>query len=1371
MSNAINYSDLFDGLGPGAQELLDFSKSVQGLNRNYRAFAKNLDSDAQRIAAGMAAILTSTQGLQTQTQQVNITNKQSRAGLDEMNAALTRLAQEQERYKAALAGLQTVRRNAKEGTDELTRSLREQQVALKAAFAAKDVEGARLAAQRILELKTETQELSRALRGTSSVFTATQGSYRALEAEARRLDEQLKSLEGGIEGNSEEAQQLKKRLGEINKALIDFGQGVNNGRANVGRYAESLRESISALMQQQRSLEADSQALRTQARATGLSVEQQEKLQQELRNTDTELEKVNGELRSYGVGVQQSQQHTSGFATTTQKAEAGLLGFLGSTVSAYAGLQALSQAVGAAYDDYLAFEAAQSSLAAITGATGKDLEFFADAALRIGPAMGKSGADTLKAFELIGSAQPDLLKSKEGLVAVTEQALLLASASGEALPDAADSLTSVMNQFGATAQQAGRYVNTLAAGAKEGAATIAQTAASLKYAGVNAASANLSIEQTVALVQTLAERSIKGEQAGVNLRNVLAKLASGARETNPEVVGLEKALDTLGKRNLSTAQYTKLFGLENANAAKILVEGREKVRSLTTALTGTQTATEQASKQMDNAAAAGTRLKTVLLSAGSSFLRGFSPLFKDAANGLADFVARLTGLKKTVEEQVQVSSRLIQANQQQAASAQQLLTRYEELTANGVKPTTAEKKELDSITLKLKDTLGESVVAISKETGALQLNKEAVREAIKQRLLLANQEASSLVLKAEAVKNDRIAKEKELTRTLKIQLQTRQQQLEAAGIKYAQREAQGLLGSSKKVFTRISDGKAPVFNPRSKISVAENTAITNYTFTQNDLTASTRRLSEAQAEYNRYMAELKRLGFDAAFIQKTLAGATDATAKATKDNTQAAEENAAVLDRNAKAQAEARKARLQEQVQQQERLIAQAKKAQEEAGRLFEAKNLNGEAYTSQIRGLQDQIVSAERKASGLRIRIIGEEATAKNAEISNELTGIKNKRNVSNAEVLDAEKAASAKRLVVVRETRIAVQKELDSLQERVTVPVLEFKVNGINPDDLAKVERELDLSSERALKRMQDDVDERKRLYDQDAANKQAAEERKRQIEQASINLAFQGLEAYAQIQAGRNATILDNLEQQKQAELAIAGENAELRAQIETQFDARIRAAKRKDAQDKRQAALFEIGLSTAVAVAKSFAESPATFGLPFSAFALAAGALQVATVLAQPLPQYFVGRDGGPAEWAWVGEKGPELVTMPSGQAQLFSQPTVTYLPAGADVHTADKTRQLLASVPRLREPAAVAQQYSQQYARMLIGGAQQIAQAQPLQQDTAGELRDALALQTEQLIRALHERPEQRLTDRGWELFTKRGENTTRYINKLYRRNG
>ena len=67
-------------------------------------------------------------------------------------------------------------------------------------------------------------------------------------------------------------------------------------------------------------------------------------------------------------------------------------------------------------------------------------------------------------------------------------------------------------------------------------------------------------------------------------------------------------------------------------------------------------------------------------------------------------------------------------------------------------------------------------------------------------------------------------------------------------------------------------------------------------------------------------------------------------------------------------------------------------------------------------------------------------------------------------------------------------------------------------------------------------------------------------------------------------------------------------------------KIAAEKIKQAKLDRASALFEIGLNTAVAVSKAVAASPQTFGLPFSAFALAQGVIQTAIVLSKPLPRY-------------------------------------------------------------------------------------------------------------------------------------------------------
>ncbi|MDU0120367.1 phage tail tape measure protein, partial [Klebsiella pneumoniae] len=50
----------------------------------------------------------------------------------------------------------------------------------------------------------------------------------------------------------------------------------------------------------------------------------------------------------------------------------------------------------------------------------------------------------------------------------------------------------------------------------------------------------------------------------------------------------------------STAQAVKLFGVENLNAASILVQNRSKLDELTASLTGTKTAHEQASIRVNN---------------------------------------------------------------------------------------------------------------------------------------------------------------------------------------------------------------------------------------------------------------------------------------------------------------------------------------------------------------------------------------------------------------------------------------------------------------------------------------------------------------------------------------------------------------------------------------------------------------------------------------------------------------------------------------------------------------------------------------------------------------------------------------------------
>lgn len=157
----------------------------------------------------------------------------------------------------------------------------------------------------------------------------------------------------------------------------------------------------------------------------------------------------------------------------------------------------------------------------------------------------------------------------------------------------------------------------------------------------------------------------------------------------------------------------------------------------------------------------------------------------------------------------------------------------------------------------------------------------------------------------------------------------------------------------------------------------------------------------------------------------------------------------------------------------------------------------------------------------------------------------------------------------------------------------------------------------------------------------------------------------------------------EEAKNRSLAIAGNDAQARALIEQDFANKKKAIDKQIAQEKRKQAIFQksldatsIVISTAKGIASAVAESPLTFGLPWSAFVGVIGALQLATVLARPIPQFFKGTESSPAGPAWVAERGPELAVNPKGELTYYTKPQIVNLEKGTKIKTATETSQLM-----------------------------------------------------------------------------------------------
>ncbi|MDO8232742.1 phage tail tape measure protein [Citrobacter werkmanii] len=352
-------------------------------------------------------------------------------------------------------------------------------------------------------------------------------------------------------------------------------------------------------------------------------------------------------MSAYGSAESQSRQFNRNAQADAKKTEdaykrvsasvSGLAGRL-------AGFAGAGLSLGTIISTTRQYSQSLSDLQAITGATSAQMKLYDQAAQEMGRTTEYSASQAAEAIKLMASAKPELLSTSAGLTAATKSALTLAQAAGTTLPDATRTLALSLNQFGAGASEADRYINVLAAGAKFGSSEIADTAAAIKNGGVAAAQAGVGFETLNAAIQVLAEREVKGGEAGTALRNVILNLEKGADKTlKPSVVGLSQALENLAGKNLSTRQAVKLFGVENLSAASILVQNREKVESLTAALTGTQTAHEQAEIRVNN-------LNGDLLSLTSAFegliikvgqsgngpLRSGVQTVTDAINGLTD---------------------------------------------------------------------------------------------------------------------------------------------------------------------------------------------------------------------------------------------------------------------------------------------------------------------------------------------------------------------------------------------------------------------------------------------------------------------------------------------------------------------------------------------------------------------------------------------------------------------------------------------------------------------------------------------------------------------------------------------------------------
>lgn len=314
-------------------------------------------------------------------------------------------------------------------------------------------------------------------------------------------------------------------------------------------------------------------------------------------------------------------------------------------------------------------------LSAMTGVAGdklKEIEGYARASAKT---FGGSAADGAESYKLIlGQLTPEIAKVPKALNDMGKSVAVTSKLMGGDQVAATEVLTTAMNQYQvslddpikASAEMA-KMMNVMAAAAGEGSAELPQIKQALEQSGMAAKGAKVSFEETNAAIQVLDKAGKKGSEGGVALRNVMATLSKGRflpknvkEELQAAGVDIRKLSDTtqpLASRLKAltpimndSALVSALFGMENANAANALMSSIPEIERLTKAVSGTNTAYEQAAIIMESPLEKNKRLQAqiddfkISMFNATGGLMGYASVLGQTASDVSNLMPLISGM-------------------------------------------------------------------------------------------------------------------------------------------------------------------------------------------------------------------------------------------------------------------------------------------------------------------------------------------------------------------------------------------------------------------------------------------------------------------------------------------------------------------------------------------------------------------------------------------------------------------------------------------------------------------------------------------------------------------------------------------------------
>ena len=316
-------------------------------------------------------------------------------------------------------------------------------------------------------------------------------------------------LQTALQGVNKEIKNTQAQLKDVEKLLkLDPGNTELLAQKHklLGQAVEETKNKLQTLKTAQ---EQANEALKNGT----ISQEQYDALQREIVETEQELKRLEEQANQSATALQKISATGEKLQTVGSNIESAGKKMLPVTGAVTAlGTAAVKTAAD--------FDTAMSQVAAVSGATGSDLDALREKAREMGSKTKFSASEAAEAMNYMAMAgwkTGDMLDGIEGI-------MNLAAASGEDLATTSDIVTDALTALGLSAADSGHFADILAAASSNANTNVSMMGETFKYCAPVAGALGFSAEDTAEAIGLMANAGIKSSQAGTAMRTMLTNL-------------------------------------------------------------------------------------------------------------------------------------------------------------------------------------------------------------------------------------------------------------------------------------------------------------------------------------------------------------------------------------------------------------------------------------------------------------------------------------------------------------------------------------------------------------------------------------------------------------------------------------------------------------------------------------------------------------------------------------------------------------------------------------------------------------------------------------------------------------------------------